>query len=48
MKSAGAHSDENYSKIDIFCIFRDDGNIALAKMIIDKSSKLISDALAKI
>ena len=48
MKSAGAHSDENYSKIDIFCIFRDDGNIALAKMIMDKSSKIISDELAQL
>jgi hypothetical protein len=48
MKSAGTHSEENYSKIDIFCIFRDDGNIALAKMIIDKSSKTLSDILAKL
>ena len=48
MKSAGTHSSESFSKIDIFCIFRDDGNIALAKMIMDKSSKLISDELAQI
>lgn len=48
IKSAGNHSDNSYSKIDLFCIFRDDGNIALAKMIIDKSSKVISNDLSKI
>ena len=48
MKSAGTHSDESYSKVDIFCIFRDDGNIALAKMIMDKSSQAISQELAQL
>lgn len=48
VKSAGKYSDNNYSKIDVFCIFRDDGNIALAKMIVDKSAKIISDELANI
>jgi len=48
MKSAGSHADDSYAKIDIFCILRDDGNIALAKMIIDKSSKVISEELANI
>ncbi len=48
MRSASANVDDNLSKIDIFCIFRDDGNIALAKMIIEKSSKVISEELAKI
>ncbi|MEA1891441.1 MAG: hypothetical protein U9N33_01870 [Campylobacterota bacterium] len=48
VKSSGSHNSDNYSKIDVFCIFRDDGNIALAKMIVDKSSKNISDELAKI
>ncbi len=48
MKSAGTHADESYSKIDVFCIFRDDGNIALAKMIMDKSSKAISQELAQL
>ena len=48
MKSAGTHSQELHTKIDIFCIFRDDGNIALAKMVIDKASKVISQELAKI
>jgi len=48
MKSAGSYSEDTYSKIDIFCILRDDGNIALAKMILDKSAKNISAELAKI
>ncbi|SFV55627.1 hypothetical protein MNB_SM-7-604 [hydrothermal vent metagenome] len=48
MKSAGNQSDEDYSKVDIFCIFRDDGNIALAKMIMDKSSQVISNELAQL
>lgn len=48
IKTAGNYSDNNYSKIDVFCIFRDDGNIALAKMIIDKTSKVVSDELSRI
>jgi hypothetical protein len=48
VKSAGMHTENQYAKIAIFCIFRDDGNIALAKMIIDKSSKAISDELSRI
>lgn len=48
MKSAGEYGQDDYSKINIFCIFRDDGNIALAKMIIDKSSKNMSDELSRI
>ena len=48
MKSAGANSNENFAKIDVFCILRDDGNIALAKMIMDKSANIISDELANI
>jgi len=48
MKSAGEHGKDEYSKINIFCIFRDDGNIALAKMIIDKSSKNMAEELSNI
>ena len=48
MKSAGTQAEDTYAKVDIFCILRDDGNIALAKMIMDKSSKIISDELAQI
>lgn len=48
MRSAGEYGKDKYSKINIFCIFRDDGNIALAKMVIDKLAQNISDELAKI
>ncbi len=48
MKSAGSVVEDSNAKVDIFCIFRDDGNIALAKMIINKSSKAISDELANL
>jgi len=48
MKSAGEHGKDDFSKINIFCIFRDDGNIALAKMIIDKSSKSMAEELSNI
>jgi len=48
VKSAGELSSNEYAKIDIFCIFRDDGNIALAKMIMDKSAKSISDELSRL
>lgn len=48
MKSAGEYGKDDFSKINIFCIFRDDGNIALAKMIIDKSSKIMAEELSNI
>ena len=48
VKSAGEQSSSEYAKIDIFCIFRDDGNIALAKMIMDKNAKTISDELSRL
>jgi len=48
VKSSGEQSSNEYAKIDIFCIFRDDGNIALAKMMIDKSSKAISEELSRL
>jgi len=48
MKSAGSLDEDTYSKIDLFAIFRDDGNIALAKMIIDKTAYTISSELEKL
>ncbi len=48
IKSAGDYGTNTFSKIDTFAIFRDDGNIALAKMVMDKSSKIISQELASI
>ncbi len=48
INSAGEHSDEQFAKINIFAIFRDDGNVALAKMIMDKAAKNISSELGNL
>jgi len=48
INSAGAMSEDNFAKINVFAIFRDDGNVALAKMIMDKASKQMSAELAKL
>ncbi len=48
INSAGNFSANNFSKINVFAIFRDDGNVALAKMIMDKASKSISEELGRI
>jgi hypothetical protein len=48
INSAGTLSSNEFAKINVFAIFRDDGNIALAKMIMDKASKSISESLAQI
>ncbi|MEA2029195.1 MAG: hypothetical protein U9N49_09495 [Campylobacterota bacterium] len=41
INSAGEMGD-NFSKINVFAIFRDDGNVALAKMIMEKTSQAMS------
>ena len=43
INSSGYQSSEQFSRINVFSIFTDDGNVALAKMIIDRVSKSISD-----
>ena len=48
INSAGAHAEDQFAKINVFAIFRDDGNVALAKMIMDKASKMMSDELGKL
>ena len=48
VKSVGEHSSNEFAKIDIFCILIDDGNIALAKMVIDKIAQNISNELSKL
>ena len=48
INSAGAQHEDNFAKINVFAIFRDDGNVALAKMIMEKAAKKISDELASI
>ncbi|CAA6828228.1 MAG: Unknown protein [uncultured Sulfurovum sp.] len=36
VNSSGSTGKDNFSKLTIFTIFRDDGNVALAKMIMEK------------
>ena len=48
INSAGEFSSDNNTKLNVFAIFRDDGNVALAKMIMDKASKSMSIELGKI
>jgi len=48
INSAGVLSQDNFSKINVFAIFRDDGNVALAKMIMDKASKSMSEDLGQL
>ncbi len=48
INSAGEFSSDNNTKLNVFAIFRDDGNVALAKMIMDKASKAMSIELGKI
>ena len=45
INSAGDQNGDNFSKINVFAIFRDDGNIALAKMIISKTSDSMSNEM---
>ena len=45
IKSASSTQSDNFTKIDIFCIMRDDGNIALAKMVIEKLALQFSQEL---
>ena len=47
INSAGQLSDDNFAKINVFAIFRDDGNVALAKMVMDKAAKNMSEELGK-
>lgn len=48
INSAGNFAQDNFSKLNVFSIFRDDGNVALAKMIMDKASKSMSEELGRI
>ena len=45
VNSSGSTSKDNFSKITIFTIFRDDGNVALAKMIMERTVQSISTAM---
>jgi len=47
INSAGTTSKDNFTKLNVFSIFRDDGNVALAKMIMDKASQSMSQELGR-
>jgi len=46
--STGDQYGDNFSTLNVFAIFRDDGNVGLAKMIIDKTSQRMSKKMAKL
>lgn len=48
INSAGGQVGDSFSKLNVFAIFRDDGNVALAKMIIEKTSKNMSSEMAEL
>jgi len=48
INSVGEQSGDNFSKINVFAIFRDDGNVALAKMIIEKTAQSMSKEMAEL
>ncbi len=48
INSAGEFGQDNFAKINVFSIFRDDGNVALAKMIMDKAAKTMSQELGRL
>jgi len=42
INSAGDQSGDSFSRLNVFAIFRDDGNVALGKMIIERTSQKMS------
>lgn len=45
INSSGNTSADNFSKLTIFAIFRDDGNFALGKMVMEKTVQGLSKAM---
>ena len=48
INAAGDMNGDNFSKLNIFAIFRDDGNVALGKMVIDRTSQKMSKEMSEI
>ena len=48
INSVGEDNSDSFSKLNVFAIFRDDGNVALAKMIIEKSSQGMSKEMTQL
>jgi len=42
INAAGDQSGDNFSRLNVFAIFRDDGNVALGKMIKERTSQKMS------
>lgn len=41
-------SGDNFSKLNVFAIFRDDGNVALGKMVIERTAQAMSKSMAEL
>jgi len=48
INSAGDQTGDSFSKLNVFAIFRDDGNVALAKMIIEKTAQGMSKEMSEL
>ena len=46
INSSGASGGDNFSKLTTFAIFRDDGNVALGKMIMEKTVQNMSKEMS--
>ena len=45
INSSGSGGGDNFSRLTTFAIFRDDGNVALAKMIMEKTVQSMSQGM---
>lgn len=45
VSSSSGTAGDNFSRITIFAIFRDDGNVALAKMVMERAGQNISKSM---
>ena len=45
INSSGDSGGDNFSKLTTFAIFRDDGNVALGKMVMEKTVQAMSKAM---
>ncbi len=48
INSSGESGGDNFSKLTTFAIFRDDGNVALGKMIMEKTAQSMSKSMAEL
>jgi len=48
INSSGDAAGDNFSKLTTFAIFRDDGNVALGKMIMEKTAQSMSKGMSEL